>query len=71
MVESSSKIDTKSQKSTKVGKYFALMPADESLKGPEITRAWSFPTGSVRKIEQVGEGYEKLKKKHSEMWERV
>ena len=47
------------------------MPADESLKGPEITRAWYFPSGSARKIEQVGEGYERLKKKHSEMWERV
>jgi hypothetical protein len=47
------------------------MPSDPSLKAPEIVSSWAFPKGSVKKIEQVGEGYEKLKKKYASLHEKM
>lgn len=47
----------------------ALMPSDNSE--PKVLSQWAFPEGSVKRIEQVGSGYERLKKKYAELWERV
>jgi hypothetical protein len=41
------------------------LPADALLQAPEVVSSWAFPQGSVKRIEQVGEGYEKLKKKYA------
>lgn len=49
----------------------AIMPADATLKGPIVVSKWAFPKGSVKKIEQVGSGYEKLKMKYAAMWAKA
>ena len=53
------------------GKLLALMPSDESLDGPTVISSWAKPEGSVKRIEQVGSGYEKLKKRYADLWKRV
>jgi len=47
------------------------MPADTTLEGPTVVSKWACPKGSVKKIEQVGSGYEKLKMKYAAMWNKV
>lgn len=63
-------VESTSQKAV-FRKRLALMPADTTLEGPTVVSKWACPKGSVKKIEQVGSGYEKLKMKYAAMWNKV
>jgi hypothetical protein len=59
----------KSPKSTKLTLRRALPPADPSLAKPEVVAKLSL-THVTKSIEQVGDGYESLKKRFARLEER-
>ena len=48
-----------------------MPPCDESLEDPLVVDGWARPEESYKKIEQVGKGYELLKKRYAKLAERM